>query len=468
MARHLLLLGALAAAGCLAPGEREEVRRLRSQVEQATRPLPPPLDPGQAKPGPQPQEPRPPRFLPDRPTPPDPLAESLDLRALIDEALRANPGLREMESRARASTEMVRAAGSLDDPRFKFETEGVPIRRPLAFDRTEDNMFGLSQEFPFPGKLAARTEAALADSAEQVHMLRATRSGLILEIKKAYFEYVTLSHELEVHAQHIQLIEEMERSTEARFRNGTAPQLDVLKAQLELVMLHKDVIELEQRLVVVRGRINSLLNRPTGRPLGKPAELVPSEGQVDLEAMEERALARRPELRAMEERARSSRAMTSLAQKDAWLPDIMVGVDYWLVSRGDDAWGGMLSFNLPWLTGKKAAESRRQQELARADELAVVRGTREVLLEVREAHARVEAARAAFLLLRGELLPKARQNVDVAKTSYENSRTSFLDLLVAERSLRNVEVEYFRALAEHEMALAELERAAGTNLEDQP
>jgi cobalt-zinc-cadmium efflux system outer membrane protein len=138
------------------------------------------------------------------------------------------------------------------------------------------------------------------------------------------------------------------------------------------------------------------------------------------------------------------------------------------VPRGDDAWGGFVSVNLPWLSGKRGAEERKLRFTAQAEAMAVESAKQQVYFEVNDAYLRVEAARTSVSLIRGELMPKSTQSVEVSRSSYENNKATFLELLDAERSQRNVELSYYRALAEHESALADLERASGANLEIQP
>ena len=85
---------------------------------------------------------------------------------------------------------------------------------------------------------------------------------------------------------------------------------------------------------------------------------------------------------------------------------------------------------------------------------------------MRDAFLRVEAARKSVVLIQGELLPKSQQSVDVTRSGYEKAKASFQELLEAERSQRNVMISYYRGLAEYESAVADLERAIGSNLRE--
>jgi outer membrane protein TolC len=128
----------------------------------------------------------------------------------------------------------------------------------------------------------------------------------------------------------------------------------------------------------------------------------------------------------------------------------------------------MLAINLPWFTGKKAAEARRLGHVTRAEEAALESARNRVRFEVRDAWNRFEAARKALALYRKELLPKSEQTVDVSRASYEKDKASFLDLLDSERSLRDVKLAQIQALVAVESATADLERAVGSDLRRKP
>jgi len=395
------------------------------------------------------------------------LAEAVDLDTLVREARFRNPDLRELAARSRAGLEEVRRAGSLDDPRLKFETEGVPFRD-ASLNRAEANMIGLGQAVPFPGNLSLRSEAALRD-AEGMHQMYLEREReIVARVKRAYFEYYVLTKELEIHREHVGLLEGFEKISEVKFRTGAVSQQDILRPQVEQVLLHNEVLVTEQRLGSARAAINVHLHRLPDAPLGPPREIVPVEETFDLKDLTMRALAARPELKAAELRVRASKAGLTLADREAVLPDFELGVDYWQVPEEKDAFGAMLAINLPWLTGKKSAEARRMGHLLRADEAALDAARNRVRQEVLDAHLRVEAARKALALYRAELLPKSGQAVEVSRASYEKDKASFLELLDSERSLRDVKLRYHQSLASLESAAADLERAVGADLRRKP
>ncbi len=407
--------------------------------------------------------------LPARPAVPSEaildLSGEIDLDALIQIVRTENPELREAAGRARAGFHSIRRDGAFDEPQLRLRTEGVPLRQPSSLNRAEENSIGLEQTIPFPGNLGLRSEAALREAESLKEMARQRERDVIARAKRAYFEYYAARKELETHLEQIQLLEGFEKVTDVRFRTGTVSQQDVLKPQIEIVLLQVDVLSVRQRIESAQGVLNGLLGRPAASPLGTPKEPVPSAASYgDLADLSKQASEAHPEVLASALRVKSTRAQLEFANREANLPSFSVGVEYMQVPGEPDGWSGMFGINLPWFTGKRRAEARRIEALLRADEAAFDGVRLRVQTDVRDAHARVEATGKALRLLRDELLPKTSQTVEVSRAGYERGQTNFLDLLDSERSLRSVRLRTYQTLSMHESALADLERAVGREL----
>src|SRR5574337_494745 len=87
--------------------------------------------------------------------------ETLRLQPLIQEALTVNPEIRAEGKKWDAAKERPPQAGSLDDPMLSFEIENLPTHS-FAFTQEDMTMkrLGISQAFPYFGKLGLRSEVA--------------------------------------------------------------------------------------------------------------------------------------------------------------------------------------------------------------------------------------------------------------------------------------------------------------------
>jgi cobalt-zinc-cadmium efflux system outer membrane protein len=392
------------------------------------------------------------------------LSGPLDLELLIKIAKDRNPELKEMLARAKAGVQEVRRAGALDDPMLKYEAWGVPINKPTAFNQDQTNMVGLRQNFPFPGNQSLKSEAALRDAESMYQLYRDRQLDVVSRLKKAYLDYYSMDREIAIHLEHVKIMGDMEKISDIKFRNGTVSQQDVLKPQVELIMLHTDVLAMSQHLESAKAAINALLSRPSEAPLGKPGELAFPDEKFDVQELSAKALDR-PDVLAAQFKVRSTQTLAKVASREANLPDFSIGADYWqMPGAPNDAYGLMFSINLPWFTGKHGAEVAKMEHTLRADQAAVETAKNKAIFEVRDAYLRVEAARKSLILFKGELVPKSAQSAEVSRVNYEKDKASFLDLLDAERSLRDVKLKYSQALVQYEISVADLERAVGTAL----
>jgi cobalt-zinc-cadmium efflux system outer membrane protein len=402
--------------------------------------------------------------LPRPSTPPAPardLSGDLDLETVLEIARAGNPELRELAGRARAGLEAAARDRSFDDPLLRVRTEGVPLRQPSALNQAEENALGLEQAIPFPGNLGLRGEAALREAEGMAQSARFRERDVVARVKRTYYELYAARKELDTHLEHIRLLENFEKVSEVRFRTGAVSQQDLLKPQVEIVLLQTDVLSARQRIASAQTALNTLLGRAAVAPLGTPREPAPAAFSGDLALLNGQALASHPELRASALRLKATQAQLDLARREASLPSFSVGVEYMQVPDGSDGWSGMLGLNLPWLTGRRSAEVRRLEQTQRADEAAVEAVRLRIQAEVRDAYERADASGKALRLLRDELIPKTGQTVEVSRAGYERGQTTFLELLDSERSLRDVRLRYYQTLSMHESALADLERAAG-------
>ena len=85
-------------------------------------------------------------------------------------------------------------------------------------------------------------------------------------------------------------------------------------------------------------------------------------------------------------------------------------------------------------------------------------------LSIQSAYIRVKAAEQRASLLRTTILPQSQQTLEVSRVAYQADRVEFLALLENERTLLNAQLEYYRALSDFDQALADLERAIGSEI----
>jgi len=394
-------------------------------------------------------------------------AEPLQLDAVVAEALVRNPEIQAARHRWQAAQERAPQAAALDDPEFKVELFNYPNR--LSPDASANTIFGLSQRFPYPGKRGLKESLVVREAGMAAALLRAKEREVAAQAKNAYYEVFLAHKAIEVHHRQIDLLKEFFEIANARFRAGKGAQVDVLKSTVEISKLSNELPVLDQQLETAKAKLNLFLSRDPQSPLGEPVEPVGLGGKGARSTLDElyrTAIQNRPELRALDLEIARSQTAAALAQKQLY-PDFNVTLNRFQNFDARDGFGGGVTMSLPfsfWTKPKYDAgvrEATANVDSARAVFQAL---QNQILFEVKDLLARIEAAEKMITLYKTTVLPQSQQTLESARIGYQTGKAEFLTLLDAERAIKDFQLAYYRVLAESEQRIADLERAVGTDL----
>src|SRR5215468_6039000 len=158
---------------------------------------------------------------------------STPLPALLNEAVQRNPDILAARRAWQAATQVSSQVSTMPDPEVTVQQLSVGSPRPFAGFSNSDFAyigFGVSQDFPFPGKLKLKGEAAERDAAITREKLESVRRSVLQEAKEAYFQIAYIQETLGVLERNDRLLEQIEKIADARYRVGQGNQQDVLKA----------------------------------------------------------------------------------------------------------------------------------------------------------------------------------------------------------------------------------------------
>ena len=390
---------------------------------------------------------------------------ALTLGAALDEALARNPEL--IEGRADLGVKRERPAQqrSLAPPMLDASIWQWPVNT-LNPANTNMYMFTATQELPGRGKRELRATVAEKDvaAAENDIDVRARRVGNA--VKQAYAELFISRKAIEIHLASADLLRQVADVSQAKYTAGRTSQQDVLKGIVELSRMHEDIIRLDQRAKIATARLNTLLDRPIDSligPLGEPHESTVLPPIADLQRQ---ALEQQPEIRGAQIAVARAEAELAVVRGDR-KPDFTVQAGYQVMPQQTDAFLARVGItwpDAPWSRGRVDARVREAiagVDAARASQKATENALR---FSVQEAYLRAKAAEERAALLRSTIVPQSEQVLEVARIAYQADRGDFLALLDNERVLLDAQLGYYETLAEFEQAMADLERAVGTEV----
>src|SRR6202030_1693055 len=196
-----------------------------------------------------------------------------------------NPEIQAARSRFEAATKRPSQVGALPEPRARYTNFGVghPFS-PLNATEFAYQGFGVSQEIPFPGKLALASEEAKREAESEQQRYRAVVLDATARLKVAWYEWLAVQKAIELTRKDSDLLSRFEEIARNRYKVGKGLQPDVLKAQLEVSTLEQQLAMLDEKRQRAEAEIASLLAAP-GVLLRAPGEIQASAFSISLDEL---------------------------------------------------------------------------------------------------------------------------------------------------------------------------------------
>lgn len=399
----------------------------------------------------------------------DPAPSSLILGSLYDEAERSSPRVQAAHAVARAASARVAPARRPPDPRLQlgfmnYSLEDLEPMEPLGMTQLQ-----LVQMIPTAGKLGLAGRTASAGAAAEAARARETAWEVRARVAMTFYELYATDRSLDVARQTLRLLEDILRVAESMYRVGEGRQADVLRAQVEIARMTEDTLRMRAMRTSLAARLNALLDRSAGAPVGSPVLPVFPASMPERDSLVAWSQVDRAMVRAGEEEVRAASAGIRLARREIW-PDLEVGLAYGRQrgEMGTDHMGSlMIGASIPIFARSRQLAMR--EEAAAMSRMAIAE-LAEMRAETRgrvgEKHADLARARTLAALYRGTVLPQADATVASALSAYRVGSVDFMTLLDGRMTVNRFRQELFSLEAEEGIAWAELEMLTGRVLLD--
>jgi outer membrane protein, heavy metal efflux system len=404
-------------------------------------------------------------------------APALDSTSTLDDyilfALASNPALESSFYRWQAALQQAPQAGALPEPRLGY---GYFLRQVETRAGPQVQRFGISQAFPWFGKLALARGKAEHTAQARARNFESDRLELIERISATYADFWLLGRRIEITGASMDLLAQAEEIARNRYSTGATGFSQLIKLQLELARLEDELASLAELAGAQAASFNAMLGRNPGSGLPFPSALDTTFTELPGHEPEALMLAANPLLEGIRELQLAATKEISLAGKQRW-PDITFGLDYiqtdkrdmaGLAANGKDPVIASVSIGIPLWSGRYAAgEKQAVASLAayRASEaeLANTLGARLQQALFEQSDSRRKAA-----LYGGTLLPGAEQALRASLTALAAGNSDVLDVLDSQRTLLSFHLEHERAMARLVKTNARIAALTGQNVQLEP
>jgi len=352
-----------------------------------------------------------------------------------------------------------------------FVPGGEPTQATLRFQLDYSFSFQVVQPVFTGGKIFFNYKNAELDLRLAKEREKNSRADTILNVRKAFYNIQIMQELLKAHREASGLAENNFKNVKNSFDLGMASQYDLLRAELAWSAARPDVLRVENLLETSLYGLKLMLGLPKGQELRLQGELGYRQVQLELDSLLQNSLQNRSELRQLE----MQRQKVANLLKIAWaqyVPNFSLIAaysyqsDYFNLRRNNwqDYYSVSLGMSWPIFTGlKRSAQIGEMNVMKKIMDLNVRQLGDATRLEVESQH-RTIRQEYENIQMGLKNVESAKEGVRIAELSYKEGMITILELNSSYNELTRAKVNYLQALYNYNIAIAELEKVTGVNL----
>jgi outer membrane protein TolC len=390
----------------------------------------------------------------------------LTVDAVVREVLAHNPAVESAAHMVSAQRRRVSQARALPDPTVTIGWMGNAT--PFSVQHGDPSSYrsvSAMQMLPFPGKLKLKGEIAGKDVQAAAADHEAVRRKVESQAKAAFFDYFYYDKALQIAHKDKDLLQKLSQIADARYRVGKGMQQDVLKSQTEISLLLQKITVLQQQHATAQARLNALMTRPLESPLPPAAGAALTPAFIPLPELYQMAEKNSPMLQRDQRMIERGQLAVAAAQKE-YRPDLSVGFMYQQRPDMPDMKGMTFTVNIPVFYRSKQRQGVQQAE---EEVIAAQKGREDRLnetrFELKQAYLSAKAAKDLADLYSKAVVPQASLALESSMSAYQVGSSDFLTVFSNFSTLLNYEMDYYRQVADYNMALAQMESVIGMDLD---
>lgn len=392
------------------------------------------------------------------------------LQDLINTAIEVSPKIKMLEMKKLAASNRIEQNSNLPDPMLTLGFANLPVN---SFSFTQEPMtgkiVGLSQAFPFPGKLGEQADVNEKDVDIVEQEILDAKNEIRKNVIKNYNELSFFRESIQIAESSKDLLNNIAEVVRTKYSVSTASQQNLLKIELEITNISEKIEDLKSKEQSQVSILNAFLLRTTDSQIITEQFSEINYEKFTVDALVDSAVKYRPFLEGIKEAKQKEVLKKSLVEYD-YYPNFNLALQYSFrdkIARTntplDDFFSVMVGISLPLNYGGKV--SARVEETESMQKLYDEQYNMSVQIlqsSFGSSVAKLSSLKERIKLISEGSLLQANENLKTTLTSYQVGQVDFLNVIDAQNSLLKIENDLYRLKTDYLNEIAELEFLTGT------
>jgi outer membrane protein len=298
-----------------------------------------------------------------------------------------------------------------------------------------------------------------------------SQADTVLNVRKMFYNIQIMQELLKAHNEAYSLAESNYNNVKKSFDLGMVSQYDLLRAELAFSATRPDVLRVENLLETSTLGLKLMLGLPSTQEIRLQGELGYRQLQLELVKLLQNSLKNRSELLQLQMQKQKIDNLLKITWAQ-YIPNISLVAgysyqsDYFNFSKGnwDNYYNISLGVSFPIFTGlKRSAQIGEMNVLKKIMDLNVKQLNDATQLEVESKYRSINQE-YENIRLGLKNMESAKEGVRIAELNYREGMITILELNSSYNELTRAKVNYLQALYNYNIAIAELEKITGINL----
>lgn len=393
-------------------------------------------------------------------------SEGLSLSEVLRFIRGHNPALKAARASIDAAQGRLRQSRLYPNPEFEIEVEDLPTNKFGSFARSANTVL-FAQEIVTAGKRKAGIAVAATEAKVTEQEYALLQREILAEGKKAFSGLLAAQERVAVSERLLAISKRNADASRERVKAGGAALVEAVRAEVALARAEAALREAENQKANARKELRRIMGAPGRGPVrvGEPGALYRTPPALPDEKKTRAALAEHPQLAASSLAHDVADRELQLAKRERW-PNFEVGLGVETVKEdGEREETLVLSVGIPLplfdrnqgAIAEAEANRRKAQHERQAGHDKLATRLDQALQDYTTARRQVESYRE-------KIVPGARRSFELVNRAYQAGEISQIELLEAQQTQAETELEYVDALGALWEALAELEALVGEDL----